>query len=65
MPTIDLTDDQLEMLAAGLQVALDADENLALLSAQGFGSYEGMPGRARREIRELWAHVDAAAREHA
>jgi hypothetical protein len=64
VPQINLTPTQLAILPEALRLALDNDEDLALLGAKGVVDYEGWAGHTRRTVLELWAVLDAVAREH-
>jgi hypothetical protein len=64
MPTINLTDAQLNVLAGALRFALKVDENLALLAADTGFPYDSLTGPDRRAIAGLRETVDAVAKEH-
>lgn len=66
MPTVNLTDHQLQTLAPALRILLDLDEAMALIATEvGLPEYPNLSGRMRRNVLEVWAVADAVAREHA
>lgn len=64
MASINLTHDQLGVLASAVRMALKADEGMGLLAAETDEAYESLSGSARQYLTYLAADIEAVAQEH-